>query len=118
MWGTSVVSVLVLVLLKDSHAYLYDTYYYTQQVDHFSFHNNDTYQQRYLVNDGSWTQDGGPIFFYTGNEGDIEWFAKNTGFMWDIAPQYKALLVFAEHRFYGESMPYGNKSYDVGDVPK
>ncbi|XP_014670682.1 PREDICTED: lysosomal Pro-X carboxypeptidase-like isoform X2 [Priapulus caudatus] len=31
--------------------------------------------------------------------------------MWDIAPQFKAMVVFAEHRFYGKSMPYGNLSY-------
>jgi len=112
LWIGAVATVFALGFIKFSDAYSYDTYYYTQKVDHFSFHNNDTYQQRYLVNDGSWTQDGGPIFFYTGNEGDIEWFAKNTGFMWDIAPQFKAMLVFAEHRFYGVSLPYGNKSYE------
>lgn len=38
------------------------------------------------------------------------------GFMWDIAPDFKALLVFAEHRYYGESMPYGNLSYKVSEI--
>ncbi|KAF9664910.1 hypothetical protein SADUNF_Sadunf16G0067000 [Salix dunnii] len=52
-----------------------------------------------------------PIFLYTRKEGGIEWFAQNTGFMFDIAPRFKALLVLIEHRFYGKSMPYeGDKN--------
>ena len=83
----------------------------TFQIDHFNFVENGYFKQRYLINDTYWDKTrSGPIFFYTGNEGDIEAFAQNSGFMWDSAPLFSALLVFAEHRYYGTSLPFGNDS--------
>jgi len=80
------------------------------QIDHYSVQEG-TFQQRYLINAEYWGGRGKPIFVYTGNEGDITWFCNNTGFMWDIAPMYSAMLVFVEHRYYGQSMPFGVDSF-------
>ncbi|VFV21189.1 lysosomal pro-x [Lynx pardinus] len=82
-------------------------------VDHFGFTTDKTFKQRYLLADEHWKKDDGSILFYTGNEGDIVWFCNNTGFMWDVAEELKAMLVFAEHRYYGESLPFGNNSFKV-----
>ncbi|XP_020233875.1 lysosomal Pro-X carboxypeptidase [Cajanus cajan] len=90
---------------------LYRTKFFTQTLDHFSFNpqSYQTFQQRYLINDTYWggAKKNAPIFVYTGNEGNIEWFTQNTGFMFDNAPSFQALLVFIEHRFYGKSIPFG-----------
>ncbi|XP_074649830.1 lysosomal Pro-X carboxypeptidase-like isoform X2 [Tubulanus polymorphus] len=88
------------------------TYYIPMKVDHFGWSNQHRFKLRYLIADQFWDVGHGPIFFYTGNEGPIDTFCNNTGFMWDIAPKFKALLVFAEHRYYGESLPYGKKAYE------
>lgn len=50
-----------------------------------------------MILDQWWKPGVGPIFFYTGNEGPIEEFWDNTGFVFDIAPEFNALVVFAEH---------------------
>lgn len=80
--------------------------YFQQKITHFNFPNKfPTFRTRYLYED-KWYKSGGPIFFYCGNEGDIEGFWNNTGFMFDIAPGFNALVVFAEHRYYGQSLPF------------
>ncbi|KAF0981827.1 hypothetical protein FDP41_011688 [Naegleria fowleri] len=89
----------------------YITKFFQQKLDHFDFTNDKTFPQRYLVCD-QFVGSGGikpntPVFLYTGNEGDIVNFYENTGLIFDIAPQFKALIIFIEHRYYGVSNPFG-----------
>jgi hypothetical protein len=68
---------------------------------------------RYLVDMTYWDEQTGPIIFYSGNEGDIWTFFENSGFMTTtLAKEFNALVVFAEHRYFGQSMPFGDQSFD------
>ncbi|KAF0769049.1 hypothetical protein AaE_002727, partial [Aphanomyces astaci] len=72
--------------------------YFVQTLNHFEAI-PDTYSQRYFVCDEFWQQSSaGPIFFYVGNEADVELYLNHTGLMWEHAREFGALLVFAEHR--------------------
>ncbi|EGD83631.1 hypothetical protein PTSG_04239 [Salpingoeca rosetta] len=86
--------------------------FFTQNIDHFNWAKplNDkfTYRQRYFICDqyADLSNPKTPIFFYFGNEDDVTLYVNNTGLMWENAASYKALLVFAEHRYYGKSKPF------------
>jgi hypothetical protein len=82
--------------------------YFGARIDHYNGSYWDTYQMRYLINDQYYNASQGPILFYTGNEGGIWGFYNNSGFIVDtLAKRYGALVVFAEHRYYGKSWPFG-----------
>ncbi|GIY18638.1 dipeptidyl peptidase 2 [Caerostris darwini] len=109
----ALVAVLFFVSASNGEDYDYVESYFDQKVDHFNFvaYGTQTYKQRYLYNATWWDKGTGPIFFYAGNEGDIVGFWKNTGFIFRAAKEFKALVVFAEHRYYGKSFPFGNDSF-------
>lgn len=92
----------------------FETFYYKQTLDHFNY-NPESYamfNQKYMINTKYW---GGaprhmaPIFVYLGAEAPL-----TTGHLLaDLAQEFRALLLFIEHRFYGESIPFGMKMEEV-----
>lgn len=103
--------IIIAAFINESAAYKYETKTFNTLLDHFTFTDNATFPLRYLINESFAVDHKSPIMFYTGNEGDIELFAQNTGFVWRSAQELNAVVVFAEHRYYGKSMPFGNESY-------
>ena len=94
--------------------------YFTQPLDHFSpgaangpNGTTMTFQQRYCLYDKFFSNhkasstDAPPpnILFYTGNESPVEEYVNQTGLMWTLAPKLNSLVVFAEHRYFGKSVP-------------
>jgi lysosomal Pro-X carboxypeptidase len=87
--------------------------YFTQQLDHFSSATGPfgvtTFQQRYFWCDEHY-KPGSPLLLYCGNEADVTLYVNATGAMWAAGEQLSAVLVFAEHRFYGESQPFASSA--------
>ena len=80
--------------------------FFTQTIDHFNFgatpDGTTTFQQRYFVYNQTWQNNSnGVIFFYLGNEADVSLYVDHTGLMWENAEAFNAMLIFAEHRYYG-----------------
>ena len=86
---------------------------YDQKLDHFNAYNADkTFKQRWCYNDEYWTgsNEQGPLLFVVGGEGGNN--CGFYGFVTEFAKEVGGLLLTAEHRFYGESMPFGTSDID------
>ena len=68
---------------------------------------------RYLYNEDYFQPDGGCILFYAGNESPVTNYWVSSGFVvQELAPILGGYILFAEHRYYGESMPFGDDSFN------
>ncbi|CAL1374135.1 unnamed protein product [Linum trigynum] len=89
------------------------TYYYNQTLDHFSFTPGSyaTFPQRYVINFDHWRGggSGAPIFAELGAEASLGNDVGAVGFLPENAPKFGALQVYIEHRFYGNSVPFGSQ---------
>uniref|UniRef100_A0A7N2M9P5 Lysosomal Pro-X carboxypeptidase n=1 Tax=Quercus lobata TaxID=97700 RepID=A0A7N2M9P5_QUELO len=95
-----------------SHPEDFKTYYYNQKLDHFNYRLDSytTFKQRYVINYRYWggANASAPIFAYLGAEFPLDEEFPNIGFLSGNAPRFKALQVYIEHRYYGESVRFGS----------
>ncbi|KAM3685278.1 hypothetical protein ACJW31_11G105600 [Castanea mollissima] len=89
----------------------YQTFYYDQTLDHFNYQpvSYTTFRHKYVVNFKHWrgAKAAAPIFAYMGEESSLGGEIGYIGFMMESARRFGALELYIEHRFYGESVPYG-----------
>ena len=97
-------------------------YWYTQEFDHFDESDARTFQQRYLIYDNYYnnsTMANKPMFFCPGGEADVYGGYNHNGFMFQYGETIGAFQLFPEHRFYGDSLPFGpTESYTPSNIAK
>ncbi|PRQ33317.1 putative lysosomal Pro-Xaa carboxypeptidase [Rosa chinensis] len=91
----------------------FQAFYYNQTLDHFNFRYDsfNTFQQRYLINSKHWggSNISAPILAYLGAEESIDVDIPIIGFLPENAIHFQALQIYIEHRYYGESIPFGSR---------
>ncbi|XP_037040840.1 putative serine protease K12H4.7 [Bradysia coprophila] len=85
--------------------------YIEQNVDNFNPNNDATYRMRYYRNDEFFVR-GGPIFIYVGGEWSISPGWLSGGHMVDMARELGGQLFYTEHRYYGQSFPTPDASFE------
>ncbi|XP_044290683.1 thymus-specific serine protease-like [Varanus komodoensis] len=84
-----------------------------QPLDHFSWQDRHTFNQRFWVNALYW-RPGGPVFLYIGGESALSKYDVLWGHHVEMARKYGALVVALEHRFYGASLnPDGLEDHNL-----
>ena len=92
--------------------------YFNATIDHYA-PNSARFPLKYYIRSDYFNQSqSGPIFFYCGGESDIESFLGDTGFVDTLAGQVDALVVYAEHRYFGASLPFGASSFNSTNTLK
>eukprot|EP00727_Mastigamoeba_balamuthi_P009647 m51a1_g5304 putative C-tail anchored protein, serine protease domain (545) ;mRNA; r:262506-265085 len=92
--------------------------WFTQRLDHLNASDTRTFRQRYLLYTEEYRA-GGPLFFTAGGESDVYGGYRHNGLQFELAKQLHAMILYVEHRFYGESLPYGPVgSYVRGVIEK
>eukprot|EP00759_Apiculatamorpha_spiralis_P027858 PhF_6_TR30544/c0_g1_i1/m.44832/K01276/DPP7; dipeptidyl-peptidase II len=81
---------------------------FTQPLDHTTSTDTRTFQERYFYDD-TYYKPGGPLLFYCGGEGPIDHLPIGSGaVLYEYGQQFNGLIVYAEHRYYGQTLPFGN----------
>ncbi|XP_052288760.1 uncharacterized protein LOC102615435 [Citrus sinensis] len=95
---------------KDSN-HGFKTFFYNQTIDHFSYgpESYQTFPERYVINSKFWGGGNSPILAFLGAEAPIDDNIQLSGFTYENAHQFKALIVILEHRYYGKSVPFGSR---------
>lgn len=86
---------------------------YQQSIDHFGALPGGAFSQRYWVDSQYASQSAdAPVLYHICGEGDAEqgYFLDDNALAW--AKTLGAHVVFLEHRYYGQSLPFGDLSTD------
>lgn len=91
-------------------------FWFDQFVDHYDYSSKATWKQRYWVLDNHFNPKNGSVILYICGEWVCSGITAGLGGVTEIANATNSLIVTLEHRFYGQSMPFGNDSLNLANL--
>eukprot|EP01095_Lingulamoeba_sp_RSL-Kostka_P002150 TRINITY_DN13040_c0_g1_i1.p1 TRINITY_DN13040_c0_g1~~TRINITY_DN13040_c0_g1_i1.p1 ORF type:complete len:513 (-),score=184.43 TRINITY_DN13040_c0_g1_i1:87-1583(-) len=86
-------------------------HYFNQTFDHFDSSDTRTFQEKYLVYDGYYNNYKGnaiqPLWVIMGGESEVIGGYNHDGLIFEYGKEFGALIISPEHRYYGDSLPFG-----------
>ena len=87
--------------------------WFNQIADHYNYQNATTWKQRYWVIDNFFNPNVGPVFVYICGEYVCQGVPDARQWVVTMAQKLQGLILVLEHRYYGQSMPFGNNSLNL-----
>ncbi len=91
-------------------------YWFDQLLDHYDYTQTKTWKQRYWVIDKFYNATAGPVYLFICGEYTCSGVPKARQWVILLAEQTHGLILIVEHRFYGESMPFGADSLSLSNM--
>ncbi|CAD8176871.1 unnamed protein product [Paramecium pentaurelia] len=91
------------------------TFQFTQLLDHSDPANNQTWKQRYHVYSQYFNPTKGGVILYICGEWNCQGVGDNS-FSFQLAKDLGAIVIALEHRFYGQSQPFGEDSWSLENL--
>ena len=90
--------------------YTQKSYWFDQILDHFDYKTTTHWKQRYYVIGDYFNPNVGPVLMYICGEYNCDGIPESRQWPVVLAQRWQGLVVVLEHRYYGQSMPFGNNS--------
>ncbi len=98
------------------HKMAQQTYFFDQIVDHFNYQTSTYYKQRYHVYSTYFTPKTGPVYLYLCGEWICDGIRDTRQWIFTLAQKTMGLVIVLEHRFYGQSLPFGNDTFKLENM--
>jgi hypothetical protein len=87
--------------------------WFKQIADHFNYQTSSTWDQRYWVIDNFFNPKVGPVFLFICGEYVCQGVPDSRQWVVTMAQKLQGLILVLEHRYYGQSMPFGKESLNL-----